>query len=346
MTASIANTRPPRAHRRRLITWRRSIAACLVVPIGIVAVLWQLPTTRWVYAEGFVMTAREAELRTSVEGAIAAKLVRSGDHVEAKAPVIRLQDRVEVAAHAQAEAQLQARRAQLRQLLNAHELEKAQRKEQIYQAQQSLSLAEGNLKRINDANKGGTIFSRRETEDAQLRMKLASSRLKELQLTRDSVMASQIEVLNEQIDSSRKNVMLRKAELDRRMVRAPMSGTIQFNRFGSGEVVKPEDVLAQVFDHSDWIVKLKISERWIRYVQADQPIDVTLAGYPHIRYGYLPGRTSYVSPVITPQPTGDGVFYAEAVIESSDERPLQPGMRAEVRINTGSTNTLFRLIGW
>ena len=345
-TKTSGNTRPPRTRRRRLLTWRRFLAACVIVPIALVAALTRMPTTRWVYATGYVMTAHEAELRPSVEGAIAERLVNSGDEVQAGQPVIRLHDLVEVAAHEQAVAQLRAKQAQLKQLRNAQKLENAQRKEQIYQAEQSLALAAGNLDRIQEANKSGAVFSRRETEDAHLNVELASSRLKELQLTRDSVMASQIEVLEEQIGSAGKNAILRKAERDMRQICSPMRGTIRFNRFVSGEVVQSDDVLAQVFDRRAWIIKLTISERWISHVQAAQDVDVTLTAFPQFRFGYLPAQITSVWRVVTPHPTGDGVFYAEATVLLPEQFDLEPGMSASARINTGPTNWLFRLIGW
>ena len=340
------NTRPPRTRRRRLLTWRRFVAACVIVPVGIVVALTQLQTRRWVHASGYVMTAAEVELRPSVSGAIAQKLVSTGDLVEKGQLVIRLHDQVEVAAHAQAVAQLKAKQAQLEQLHSAQELEKALRKEQTYQARQSLALAQGNLDRITQANKAGAVFSRRESEDAQLRVEIANSRLKELQLTRDSVMANQIDVLEEQIESASKEVVLREAERSMYEVRSPIVGTIQFNRFGHGEVVEPKDVLGQVFDRRKWIVKLTISERWISHLQADQEVEVTLAAFPKIQYGYLPARITRVSRVVTPQLASDGVFYAEAIVTAPDQFELDPGMSALVRINTGATTWLRRIAGW
>jgi len=339
--------RPPRTRRVKLMTWRRFLAACVIVPVAIVVALALIPTTRWVYATGYVMTDLEAEIRPSVQGAVAKRLVSSGDSVEKDQPIIRLNDQVEAAAWEQANAQLQAKQAQLKQLQSAQSLEKAQRKEQAYQAKQSLALAEGNLNRITQANKsGGGVFSHREIEDAQLKVELARSRLRELELTRDPVMANQIEVLTEQIASARKNVVLRKAELDMRQVRSPMRGTIQLNRIEPGEVVSPEDVLGQVFDRDRWIIKLKVSERWISYVQADQDVEVSLAAFPSIRFGHLPARIKLVQRVVTPQRTGDGIFYVEASVEDPNRFDLQPGMIATADINTGRTTWLYRLIGW
>ena len=343
---SAGNHRPPRTRRVKLLTWRRFLAACVLVPVAVVVALALIPTTRWVYATGYVMTDQEAEIRPSVQGAVAAKLVGSGDIVEKDQPIISLNDQVEAAAWQQADADLQAKQAQLKQLRSAQSLEKAQRKEQAYQAKQSLALAEGNMERITQANKSGGVFSHREIEDAQLKVELARSRLRELELTRDPVMVNQIEVLTEQIGSARKNVVLRKAELDMRQIKSPMRGTIQLNRIEPGEVVSPEDVLGQVFNRDRWIIKLKISERWISYVEADQDVQVSLAAFPSFRFGYLPARVARVQRVVTPQRTGDGIFYVEAAVEDADLFDLQPGMIATADINAGTTNWLYRLIGW
>lgn len=343
---SAGHQRPPRTRRLKLLTWRRFLAACVIVPVAIVVGLALIPTTRWVYATGYVMTDLEAEIRPSVAGAVAAKLVTSGDLVEKNQSIIHLNEQVEAAAWEQADAQLQAKQAQLKQLQSAQLLERAQGKEQAYQAKQSLALAEGNLDRITQANEKGGGVSPREMADAQLKVELARSRLRELQLTRDPVMANQIEVLTEQIASARKNVVLRKAELDMRQIRSPMRGTIQLNRIEPGEVVSPEDVLGQVFDRDRWIIKLKISERWISYVQEDQQVEVSLAAFPSIRFGYLPARVTRVQRVVTPQRTGDGIFYVEASVEDPNRFNLQPGMIATANINTGTTTWLYRLIGW
>ncbi len=152
------NQRPPRTRRRRLMTWRRFLAACLIVPIAIVAALAMIPTTRWVRATGYVMTDLEAELRPSVQGDIAERLVNSGDVVVKGQPIIRLNDQVETAAFDQAASQLQAKQAQLKLLLSSQSVEKAQRKEQAYQAQQSLTLAQANLDRITQGNASTSIW--------------------------------------------------------------------------------------------------------------------------------------------------------------------------------------------
>jgi multidrug resistance efflux pump len=332
----------PRAERRRFWTWRRVVMGMALLPVAILAVLFLVTTTRWVYAAGYVMTDQEVELRSSVEGAIQTWLVKNGDRVTKNQLVMQLDDSVQRAAHEQAIAELQARQAKQQELLSTQKLDQAQRHEQIYQAKRSLALTQTNLHRLSQGN----AYSNKEIENAQLRVELASSRLKELQISRDNVMDRQLQVLREQISSAQKNATLQEARLTMRQIRAPMAGSIYFNRFEPGEVVKSEHVLGQVFDREAWIIKLKVSERHIGHIQDDQFVEVRLAAYPKIQFGTLDAKVTRIWPVITPSPTGDGFFYIETAIQQQDRLPLQPGMSASAYISAGRTNWLYRLIGW
>jgi membrane fusion protein (multidrug efflux system) len=339
--------RPPRTARRRLLTWRRVLLLIVVLPIAAVVAMAFTPTTRWVYCTGYVMTDQEVELRPSVEGAVAEWLVRSGQDVEKDQVVIRLNDSLQRASLEQAQADLKARRAQLQQLLSAQQLETARRDEQIIKAKSNLALAQGNLDRMTvSGDGGGGGFSPKEVENAKLRVEVAQSELNELRISRDTFMHDQIQVINEQIQSAEKNLALRQVELDVRQVHAPMAGTVYFNRYEPGEVVKPEHVLGQVFDRSTWIVKLKVSERQIGHIAIGQPVEVELAAYPRLRFGYMQATVSRILPVVTPRNTGDGIFYIEAKIDDPAQRDLQPGMSASAYVSAGETNWVYRLLGW
>jgi len=105
-------------------------------------------------------------------------------------------------------------------------------------------------------------------------------------------------------------------------------------------------VIGQVFDRSARIVKLKLPERMVAYVKVGQPVEVELAAYPGWRCGYLQARVIKVLPVITPQTTGNGIFYIEAKIENPHDARLSPGMSASGEIDTGQTNWLGRIMDW
>ena len=87
---------------------------------------------------------------------------------------------------------------------------------------------------------------------------------------------------------------------------------MRFHRFEVGEVVKPKDALGQVFDRSGWVVKLDVPERYLAHVHEGQRVQVELASYPNWRHGYLEATVTRVMPVITPRPTGEGVFQVVA----------------------------------
>lgn len=153
--------------------------------------------------------------------------------------------------------------------------------------------------------------------------------------------------LTEQIHAAEKSVALREAELALRDVRASIAGTVYFNRFEQGEMVKPEHVLGQVFDRDNWVGKLKLSERQIGHIKVGEPVQVSLAAYPSLRFGYLTGRIGRIIPVVTPRATGDGVFYVEVALDSLPEGiELHPGMTATGYIDAGRTTWLMNLLGW
>ena len=131
-----------------------------------------------------------------------------------------------------------------------------------------------------------------------------------------------------------------------RRITSPINGTIMLNDFEPGEVVKPEHVLGQVFDRSKWIVKLKLPEKFVAHVKIGQPVDVELSSYPAWRCGYLSAKVSRVLPIVTPQTTGDGIFYVEVELDDPSDERLSLGLTASGEIDTGRISWLRRILGW
>lgn len=338
--AQPAKPRPPRTIRSRRRAGRMFLigTVAVIVLAGLSAVL---PTTRWAEGTGYLTTDREAELRPSVEGPIAQWLVGTGQKVEKGQLIIQLNNDVQKADYQQADVELKSKQAQLEQLLASQQLDRAQRSEQIARAEKNLDLAQMMYQRMS-----GGGFSAREVEEARLHVEVAKSELAELQLPRDTVMDNQVAVLKEQIEAARKAVAAQEAQLRLREVRAPLSGIVQLNRFEPGEVVKPDHVLGQVFDQDAWIVKMTLPEESLPYVKVGQPVKVSVAAYPHLRYGYFDATVKRITPVVTPRPTGNGVYLVEAGLVPPSNLPIQPGMTTTAYVNAGKTTWLRRLIGW
>ncbi|MCC6581139.1 MAG: HlyD family efflux transporter periplasmic adaptor subunit [Phycisphaeraceae bacterium] len=341
-TATTTTHRPPRTLRNPWLSRRWITSTLGLLILAALAAIAFIPVDRWASGPGYVNTDDEAELRPSVEGAIDKVYAHSGDLIAEGQPLIQLRSRIQQAAYEQAASELEARKAQLKQTFSVQELSTAQRKEQIFQAEQSLALAQSQFDRMKDAMSHGGGFSPKEVDDARLKVELAQSRLVELRLSREKVDSEQLEVLREQIEASEKNLALRKAELDARIITAPLKGNVYFNRFEPGEVVKPEHVLGQVFDPTRWVVKFKLQEHYVGRVEKGQPVKVSAAAFNPYIHGYLDATVSRIIPVVTPQPNGGGIFYAEAILKQPTRFPVQPGMTATAYVNLGRTSLLFR----
>jgi multidrug resistance efflux pump len=343
-TTSKSGGRPPRKTNKSFWTFKRALLLFLLIVAGAGAAAFFLPTERTVEAKGHVNTDNEAELRPSVQGVIRQWLVRSGDRVEKNQVVIQLDDRIQQARLEHARKQRKILEARLEHRTRAMKLTADERKAQIFRAEKVLTSAEEELQRITES--GPAAFSPTEVAAAELRAQLARSELQELRISRDEVDRQEIQVLREQITAAHDAVALHEAEVERRKIRAPLDGTVQFNSYEPGEVVKPEHVLGQVFDRSKWVVKLMISERAMPHVEVGQSVDIALTGYPTLKHGTVPGRITRLIDIVTPQPTGDGVFYAEATLEPEHGRRLSPGMGAMATIHAGTTTLLGSWLGW
>ena len=344
-SASPSATRPPRRVKKRVITVPRIMFLLLIFAVLAVAGSAFVPMTRYVTAYGYVMTDDEVELRPSVQGAIEDWLVSTSDTVEKGAVVIQLTDKPQQARLDRARSHLEEKRAELVRLDAQRELQARQRERQIEQAQKNLALLESHLEQIRVGYEAGSAYSRKELEEAQLKVDLARSQLDELLLDRGELTAREREVVRRQIEVAEKEVAAAEIDLEQRKVRATMAGKIYFNSFEPGEVVKPEHVLGQVFDPSEWVVKLKLSERDIRFVKVGQPVDVAIEAYPAYHFGYVQARVSRVYDVVTPQSTGSGIFYVEARIEDFGGLTPKPGMSVAVDIDTGQTTLMNWALG-
>ncbi len=328
-----SSSRPPRTPPRRRL-FRHLLWIILILPILAIAAALLIPCTWWVRGTGYITTDMEVELRSSVTGTISQILFDSGQTVEKNQCVIQLNNTIQKATLAQASSDLQAKQAKLDQTRSRQSLQQAQRQQQRLQAQQSLTLDQSRLDRMIIAVQHGGGFSKQELEDTRLKVQIAQSRLDELSLPYDHVEADQIKVLQEQIASAHKKVALHQAQLDTRKICSPLKGTIYLNRLEVGEVIKPEHILGQIFSTNQWIMKIRIPERYIGHIKTGQAIKLETAAYSHWRHGYLNATVHRIIPIINTQATGDGLFEAQAMINAATY-PLQPGMSATAWVNVG-----------
>jgi len=338
-----SKSRPPRRKNSHWYKPARYSLIVLLLVVAAVVVASLLPTTQWVHTGGYVVTDDEAELRPSQEGAIDQWLVSTGDLVEKGQALVQLTDKVQRAAYDQAASRLARQKAELQRLRSQQALNRQRRAQTIEQAERNLALQRLMAERITTT---AGAFSQKEVEEARLKVQLAESQLADARLDPTDVMNQQINVLRQDIATLEKNLAQLQAELELRRVRAPIAGKVYFQGYEVGEVVKTQDVLGQVFDTSRWIVRLKLNERDMPFVQAGQPVKISLSAYPSYRFGYARGSVARVNPVVSQQSTGDGIVYVEAAIDDFGNLEPRPGLTADAWVNTGQTTWLFRLLGW
>lgn len=332
-------SRPPRTVKRRM-KWKLILLLLFLLFAGGIAASLAIDVELKIQGIGYITTDDEVELRPSVEGTIGEVFFHDGQTVKPGNLLIQLRADVQKAAFEEAQSDLKAKTAQLEETRMSLVLRQKRRNAQLYQAQQELELAQRKLKRMEDAGGG---FSRSELEDTQLKVSVMTSRVSELSLAYDELDQKQLLVMQEQASAAQKRVLLHKAEVEAREIRATMAGHIYFNRFEEGEVVKPEHVLGQIFDTKEWVVKVRIPERYLGRVKIGQNLKVETAAYWSWQHGYLTGKITRMIPVVDTQSTGDGVFYVEAAIPNPGY-DLQPGMTATAWIDTGKAPLLMSLI--
>lgn len=302
-----------------------------------------IPVTNWVYASGYVMTARESEVRSPLQGAIKSWYVDDGVAVKKGQPLIQLECEVQQAALENAKNELDVVTARLKSLEISYKLEKSSMEEQKYRAERNLQQVEKEKKLI-DADTVGAV-SRKERDDAKLKVDLAKSQLSELNLPKEELLRKQIEITREQIEAAKAKVLLQEAELKLRTIHASQDGIVYFNRYDPGEVVTPDEVLGQVFDTSQWVVRLKLNEQDLKDVKLGQKVKVELAGFNSWVHGYAMATVCKITPVVSPQATGDGVFLVKAKMDDPTDKRLHPGMSATAKIDAGKISLLYRILG-
>jgi multidrug resistance efflux pump len=336
-------SRPPRNKPRKRFRPRNILLGILALIVLLLVASALIPTARWVEGDGYLMTDDEAEIRPSVEGAIEDWLVRSGTQIAKDDVLIQLKDALFQADLMQARADLLVTQAELLHLREQQRLDGIVHREEIFRAERQLEAMQEQLALMEKTSQGA--ISPQEIRDARRNVDLAQSRLKEMRASRDKLDQARLGVQKARVEAVEKRIAAAEVDVELRKLRAPLDGVVQFNSFEPGEVVKPDHVLGQVFDRSAWVVKLKLPERAIAFVREGQPVEVELAAYPAWRHGELTAKVSRITRVVTPQATGDGIIYVEAMLDNPDDDRLHPGMKASARIDTGRTSLLMNLLG-
>ena len=205
-------------------------------------------------ATGYVTARRSATVSAQITGTLTELNIEEGEHVDAGQILAKLDDTAQVAALAQAQAQLHAAQAQLGQ----------------FQAQ--LAQSRRDLVRMED----------------MVARKLVSQQTTEQARTQVETQGAQVATQSRQIELAEAAVKSAQVQLGYCTVRAPFSGVIIAKAAQVGEIVSPFSAgggftrtgVGTIVDMDSLEVEVDVNEAYINRVVAGHPVESVLNAYP------------------------------------------------------------------
>jgi HlyD family secretion protein len=241
----------------------------------------------------------------------------------------------------QAEAGVEAARAQLKLLrTGARKEDISQAEEGVRQAQVSFNLAKKDRERMESLHQSNSI-SQNQYDNAVAKFELAQAQLKSAQenLTKLKNLArpEEIQQAEANLDRQTAAAKLLKKSINDSYVQSPINGVIVNKFFEKGETVTQMSSLFKVSDLRTVDLKIYVSEEELGKVKLGQTADVSVDAYPNKTYT---GKVTYISPEaeFTPKniQTKDErtklVFAVKLRVDNPDYE-LKPGMPADAAVH-------------
>lgn len=288
---------------------------------------------------------REVQVAGEVSGRIARYLVEEGQVVEAGAVLVEQESSPERAALKAAEADLEAKKAELSRVakgLRAEDVDAVVAEAEAALARSELS--KGALDRVEKLAKGGgatvdeldrarrqAAIDARSADAAEARRKaaLAGSRQEDVLVARAAVLAAQAR--KEQAE----------AALQRLSIKAPITGEILWIKFRGGEFYNTQGAypLLVMGDTSRLRVRMDVDERDVGKLKVGAPAYATLNAFPGQKF---PGKVAEIGRrmgrknIRTDDPAERiDTKILEVVVDLEQKDQLVPGLRVLVYVEAG-----------
>ncbi len=246
-----------------------------------------LPSGRWVGGNAIVEPRdRETKVAAAVPGRIARIAVTEGQRVEAGAVLVELESVVEQAAVAVADAEIAAAQAELSRLTRGSRSEDVDAANaEADAARARASLATSVLSRTQAASTSGGL-SADEVERAERQAQADTATATLADARRRAVVSGP---RREEIAAARARLLAANArrdqavaQLDRLIVRAPITGEVLQVKYRAGEYVAPgqADPLVVLGDTSTLHVRMDVDERDIAHVRLGSNVLVRAIAFP------------------------------------------------------------------
>lgn len=188
--------------------------------------------------------------------------------------------------------------------------------------------------------------------EAQSYQSQARQRIGDVELRLHALNATnQAEVAKDLADSRIKMAVLKErikpasSALERRLVRAPVAGTVNLLKAGNpGSVIPPRETVAEIVpDQPSLVAEVRVAPPDISELHIGQKVDVELSGLNRRTTPLVPGTVVSVSRDILSDPANPSIRYFNARIELSDVKadvPLNAGMPLVAYIRTRERSPL------
>lgn len=321
----------PLRHRRLF----RRLLFVLAFIVIVVSAGFLVRLERSFLANGYVTTEHYAEVRPATVGIVADILAQTGtivtqgevlaylDMTEEQAAVEEAQSRV-----LQMESELARRKAEIVEENRRH-------LEQIAIARLRVKNNDTKISRAQELLAKG-LLAGSALEDTILAGKLAEAELESL-LKKDQTVNDQEIASRFQEIKARRDALARAASrLNLKTIRAPVAGQVLRYEFVIGELMRPENVMYEIYGGVKQVMKLRIPERYAARVTIGQPYKAYLTPYGGLQPVWFTGKIEALRNVIQ---TEGQKTYRVAYGDFADRgRTVPPGTSAEARIYCGKVN--------
>jgi len=151
--------------------------------------------------------------------------------------------------------------------------------------------------------------------------------------------------LTAEVAQTKKQIESLQFQLQQRVLRAPIAGTIfQLPIKDTGTVVQPGTLIAQIApQESSFVLKAEMVSQESGFLQLGQPVKIKFDAYPFQDYGIVEGRLNWISPDSKVKDTNQGrieTFDLEIVIDHpyiqtpTRRISLTPGQTATAEVIT------------
>lgn len=177
------------------------------------------------------------------------------------------------------------------------------------------------------------------------------TKARELQRRRSDIL-DQINLAQVELSALLEAIKGSEDQLNRTIVRAPVSGTIKaINVNTLGQVVSPGMDIAEIIPaNKSLLIEGKVQPQDIAFLRPDLDANIRMTAYDFSVYGSLKGKLETISADSIEDEQGNRFFHVtvranrDSLVRDGEELPIISGMTAEINIVTGKKTVLEYLM--